>query len=45
MFVYTSEVPKSVEELDKMILDYVNNISLFERDSNYKQYASFNHIF
>lgn len=45
MDLYTSDVPSNVEELDKKVLDFVNELSLFKKDENYKQYASFNHIF
>jgi len=45
MYLYTSDVPNNIEELDNKVLDYVNKLSLFEKDENYKQYASFNHIF
>lgn len=35
----------SVEEMDKIYLEKVNEISIFKKDENYKMYASFGHIF
>ena len=43
--LYTSDVPKSVGELDKKILDIVNKNSIFQRWEEYKMYCSFLHIF
>ncbi|MDD3646766.1 MAG: M3 family metallopeptidase [Candidatus Gracilibacteria bacterium] len=45
MHLYTSEVPASIEELDKKTLNIVNEVGLFKRGDDYKMYASFGHIF
>jgi len=45
MHLYTTDLANSVEELDKIILDKINKISIFERDEKYKMYSSFSHIF
>ncbi|MDF1682496.1 MAG: hypothetical protein P1U46_01750 [Patescibacteria group bacterium] len=45
MTLYSSELPSSIEELDKKTLSIVNENSFFKRDENYKMYSSFNHIF
>lgn len=45
MSLYSSEIPKSTEELDKKILEIVNKYSIFKRGDDYKMYCSFNHIF
>lgn len=45
MFYTLEEIPKNVEELDKITLDFVNKIWLFERWDYYKSYATFSHIF
>jgi len=45
MYLYSSEIPNNVEELDKKVLDKVNELSLFKRWEDYKMYASFGHIF
>ncbi|MDD4151329.1 MAG: M3 family metallopeptidase [Candidatus Gracilibacteria bacterium] len=46
MMLYTlEEIPKNVGELDKITLDFVNKIGLFERGDYYKSYATFSHIF
>lgn len=43
--LYTSDIPNSVEELDKKILEIVNKNSIFQRWEEYKMYCSFLHIF
>ena len=43
--LYTSNIPNSVEELDKKILEIVNKNSIFQRWEEYKMYCSFLHIF
>ena len=43
--LYTSDIPNSVEELDKKILEIVNENSIFLRWEEYKMYCSFLHIF
>lgn len=45
MTLYSSELPTSVNDLDKKTLDIVNKHSIFKRDNDYKMYCSFNHIF
>ncbi len=46
MMLYTLEkIPNTVENLDKIVLDFVNKIGLFERWDYYKSYATFSHIF
>jgi len=45
MSLYSSEIPKSTEELDRKILEIVNKYSIFKRGDDYKMYCSFNHIF
>ncbi|MCH2188938.1 M3 family metallopeptidase, partial [Candidatus Gracilibacteria bacterium] len=45
MHLYSSDVPKSIADLDTYILDQVNAISLFPRGDQYKMYTSFGHIF
>lgn len=45
MSLYSSEIPKNTEELDKKILEIVNKYSIFKRGDDYKMYCSFNHIF
>lgn len=45
MTLYSSEVPNSIEELDKKTLEIVNIYSIFPRSNDYKMYCSFNHIF
>lgn len=45
MSLYSSEIPKSTEELDRKILEIVNKYSIFKRWEDYKMYCSFNHIF
>ncbi|MDD2907929.1 MAG: M3 family metallopeptidase [Candidatus Gracilibacteria bacterium] len=45
MSLYSGEIPTSVEELDKKILEIVNKYSIFKRGDDYKMYCSFNHIF
>jgi len=36
---------ENVEDLDKKYLQKVNELSIFKKSENYKQYASFSHIF
>jgi Zn-dependent oligopeptidase len=45
MMLYSEGLPSNIDELDKKILDFVNNIWLFKRDEWYKMYCSFGHIF
>lgn len=45
MFYTLEELPETIEELDKINLDFVNKIWLFERWEYYKTYATFSHIF
>jgi len=45
MNLYTIEVPKNIQELDKKVLDIVNKYSIFKRGEEYKMYCSFGHIF
>lgn len=45
MILYSREVPKNVEELDKKSLEIVNKYWLRKRGEDYKMYASFGHIF
>ncbi len=45
MHIYSSEVPESVEMLDKKVLEIVNKYSIFPRWEEYKMYCSFGHIF
>jgi len=43
--LYTNAIPSSVEELDKKILEIINENSIFQRWEEYKMYCSFLHIF
>lgn len=43
--LYMSDIPNSIEELDKKILEIVNENSIFQRWEEYKMYCSFLHIF
>ena len=45
MFLYMEKSPNTVDELDKKALDIANRYSVFEKDKDYKMYASFWHIF
>lgn len=45
MHLYVEEIPKTVEELDKKTLDIVNKYGINKRDSDYKMYCAFGHIF
>ncbi len=45
LWLYSSVVPKSVSELDKRILQLINQYSLFPRGEEYKMYCAFLHIF
>ena len=45
MHLYTWDVPNSIEELDKKVLNIVNELWLFKRGDDYKMYTSFGHIF
>jgi len=45
MYLYSSKVPETVEELDRKVLDKVNELWLFQRGEEYKMYTSFGHIF
>lgn len=43
--LYMNAIPSSIEELDKKILEIVNENSIFQRWEEYKMYCSFLHIF
>jgi len=45
MYLYSEIIPETVEELDKKTLELSNKCGIFTRESNYKMYTSFNHIF
>lgn len=45
MILYSSEIPETVEELDKKTLEIVNKYWFRKREEDYKMYASFWHIF
>ncbi len=45
MYLYTEEIPETIEELDKKVIDIVNKVWLFKRWDDYKMYTSFGHIF
>lgn len=45
MILYSSEVPETVDELDKKTLEIVNKYWFRKRNEDYKMYASFWHIF
>ncbi len=45
MNLYSLDVPDSVEDLDKTVINLVNKYSLFTRWEEYKMYTSFGHIF
>ena len=45
MYLYSQDIPDTVEQLDKKTLDLSNKLGLFKRDSDYKMYAAFGHIF
>lgn len=45
MNLYSSEVPETIDELDKKTLEIVNKYSIFKRGNDYKMYCSFGHIF
>ncbi len=45
MTLYSIIPPKSIEELDRKVLEIVNKYSIFKRWSDYKMYCSFGHIF
>lgn len=45
MILHSEKVPENVDELDKKTLEISNNIWLFKRNKDYKQYTSFTHIF
>jgi Zn-dependent oligopeptidase len=41
MSLYSVEIKKSVEELDKKVIEIVNKYSIFKRGDDYKMYCSF----
>ncbi len=43
--LYTNPAPKTIKELDREIIDIVNQNSIFNRWKEYKMYCSFHHIF
>lgn len=45
MDLHTWKVPKTVKELDKIVLDIFNSIYIFESWEWNKMHASFSHIF
>jgi len=45
MMFHSGKTFNSVEELDESFLNKVNEFSIFQKDENYKMYASFGHIF
>jgi len=45
MFLHTSDIPKTIEELDKKTLEISNSLNIFENEEDYKSYTSFTHIF
>jgi len=45
MMFYSWEKFKNIEELDKKYLNKINELSIFKKEENYKQYCSFSHIF
>lgn len=45
MTLHSITPPKSIEELDRKVLEIVNKYSIFKRWSDYKMYCSFGHIF
>ena len=45
MNLYSNDVPETIEQLDKKVLEIVNRYSIFKRWSEYKMYCSFWHIF
>ena len=45
MYLHYIKSPESIEELDKIILDYINDITIFPKWQDYKMHASFSHIF
>lgn len=45
MMFYSGKEFKNIEDLDKQYLEKVNNLSIFKKENNYKQYCSFSHIF
>ena len=45
MILFSSDIAKTVEELDKKVLEIVNKYSIFPRCDDYKMYCSFWHIF
>lgn len=45
MILHTQKVPTSIEELDKTVLDVMNDISIFKFSKEDKVHASFAHIF
>ena len=45
MHLYSEEIPESIEKLDEKTLEIVNSYALNKRDSDYKMYCAFWHIF
>ncbi len=43
--LHSEEIPSDILELDKKILNTINNISIFTQTEDYKTYTSFTHIF
>lgn len=45
MHLYSEEIPENIEALDQKTLDIVNRYWINKRDSDYKMYCAFSHIF
>ena len=45
MYLYSTEIPESIVELDEIVLNIINKYSIFKRWKDYKMYCSFGHIF
>jgi len=45
MLLYSGEIPETIDDLDKRVLEIVNKYSIFPRGEDYKMYCSFWHIF
>ena len=45
MLLYSNTIPENVSDLDSIALETAKKYSLFEKQDNYKPYASFSHVF
>lgn len=45
MMLYTHDTFVSVEEMDSFILETINSLTLYPKESTYRMYTSFHHIF